>query len=108
MDIPLPLPTSCSGGEDMVLNDEVSDPIPDMFIAGRETAEITAPDEYTINIKYAAPAPLLAERLAMWINGGTGERLIVPAHYLKQFHPKVLRLQGLRDFRGEVRVVAQS
>ncbi len=72
---------------DMVLNNEMSDPVPDMFISGGETAEITAPDDYTIQVKFAETAPLLPERLAMWVNGGHGERMIVPAHYLKQFHP---------------------
>ncbi len=72
---------------DMVLNLEMSDPVPDMFIAGGETAKVEALDEYTLRISYAGPAPLLIERLAMWPNYGIGERLIAPAHYLKQFHP---------------------
>ncbi|NLV92126.1 MAG: ABC transporter substrate-binding protein [Firmicutes bacterium] len=73
--------------DDMVLNPEMSDPVPDMFIAGGEIAQFSTPDEYTIIVKYAAPAPLLPYRLAMWCKAGHGERLIVPAHYLKQFHP---------------------
>ncbi|NLV92127.1 MAG: ABC transporter substrate-binding protein [Firmicutes bacterium] len=73
--------------EDMVLNPEMSDQVPDYFIAGRRTAQIWAPDEWTINVKFAASAPLLPERMACWVNNGHGERLIVPAHYLKQFHP---------------------
>ena len=73
--------------EDMVLNPEMSDRVPDYFIAGRQVAEIWAPDEWTIKLKYVAPAPLLPDRLAMWVSNGHGERLIVPAHYLKQFHP---------------------
>jgi len=72
---------------DMVLNLEMSDPVPDIFIAGGETAKIEALDEYTLQITYAEPAPLLIERLCMWPNAGQGERLIVPAHYLRQFHP---------------------
>ncbi|NLK07687.1 MAG: ABC transporter substrate-binding protein [Firmicutes bacterium] len=72
---------------DMVLNLEMSDPVPDMFIAGGETASIEALDQYTLQVTYREPAPLLPERLAMWPNAGHGERLIVPSHYLKQFHP---------------------
>ncbi|NLK08916.1 MAG: ABC transporter substrate-binding protein [Firmicutes bacterium] len=72
---------------DMVLNLEMSDPVPDMFIAGGETALIEALDDYTFRVTYKEPAPLLIERLCMWPNAGHGERLIVPAHYLKQYHP---------------------
>ncbi len=73
--------------EDMVLNEEMSDPIPDMFVAGGQPAEIHAPDDFTIVIEYAGTEPLLLERMAMWPNAGIGERLIVPKHYLEQFHP---------------------
>ncbi|NLA57576.1 MAG: ABC transporter substrate-binding protein [Firmicutes bacterium] len=74
--------------EDMCNNPEMSDPIPDLFISGGQVAVFEALDDYTLRITYAAPAPLLPERLCMWPGGcGQGERLIVPAHYLKQFHP---------------------
>ncbi len=72
---------------DMVLHQGMSDPVPSMFIAGGTTAKITAPDSYTIKIDFAAPSPLLAESLAIWVNTGMGDRMIVPSHYLKQFHP---------------------
>ena len=41
---------------DMVLNLEMSDPVPDIFIAGGETAKIEALDEYTLQITGAEPA----------------------------------------------------
>src|SRR5690606_33546669 len=45
-------------------------------------------DDYTIQFRYAAPNPILDARLATWPNGHEqGARLIVPAHYMKQFHP---------------------
>ncbi len=73
--------------EDMALNREMSDPVPDMLAVAGQPAEITALDDFTIQIDFAAPSPLLPERLAMWINAGTGERYIVPRHYLEQYHP---------------------
>lgn len=73
--------------EDMVLNPEMSDPVPDMYTAAGQPAEISAPDDFTIVIQYAEPSPLLPERLAMWPNAGLGERQIAPKHYLTQFHP---------------------
>ena len=37
---------------------------------------------------FDAPAPLTADRLAMWVNGFIGPRWMAPMHYMKQFHPK--------------------
>ncbi|MFW6271148.1 MAG: ABC transporter substrate-binding protein [Bacillota bacterium] len=74
--------------EDMALDDECSDVVPDYFVSGGENVEMEKIDEYTLKLKYAAPAPLLPERLAMWANSSSGNRLIVPKHYLKQFHPE--------------------
>ena len=47
-------------------------------------------DDHTFMMTFDAPAPLTADRLAMWTNGsgGNGPTWIVPAHYAKQFHPK--------------------
>ncbi len=73
--------------EEMVLHEEHEDPVPDIFAVEGEPAEVTAVDDYTIEIEYAAPAPLLPERLAMWPNAGHGERMIAPKHYLTQYHP---------------------
>ncbi len=74
---------------DMALNPEVSDPVPDMFTDAGVPAEIQLLDDFTIEIQFSQPSPLLAENLAMWINFDveTGGRLVVPAHYLKQYHP---------------------
>ena len=49
---------------------------------------MTAPDELTIEMKFDAPAPLTADRLAMWVKRGVGPGWMEPKHYMKQFHPK--------------------
>ncbi len=43
---------------------------------------------WTVEMVFDAPAPLTADRLAMWVNAGIGPRWMAPKHYLQQFHPK--------------------
>jgi peptide/nickel transport system substrate-binding protein len=77
--------------EDMVLNEDHSDVPPDEARSGKGTlAEFTAPDETTLVMTFDAPAPLTADRLAMWVNGtiGNGPKWMAPRHYAEQFHPK--------------------
>jgi peptide/nickel transport system substrate-binding protein len=77
--------------EDMVLNEEHTDTPPDECKSGKGTvATLEAPDDYTLVMKFDAPAPLTADRLAMWVKGtvGNGPKWMAPAHYAKQFHPK--------------------
>jgi peptide/nickel transport system substrate-binding protein len=44
-------------------------------------------DDYTLQLKFDAPAPLTADRLAMWVNAGIGPRWMAPRHYMEQFNP---------------------
>ncbi len=87
---------------DMVLSLEMSDAVPDIFISGGETAKIVALDDYTLQITYKEAAPLLPERLCMWPNAGHGERMIVPAHYLKQFHPDYSDAENFEVFEEKM------
>jgi len=73
--------------EDMCLNEEHPDSPPDWAKSGGKLMELEKIDDYTLKFKFAAPAPLLADRLAMWPNGVIAEKVVVPKHYLKQFHP---------------------
>jgi peptide/nickel transport system substrate-binding protein len=62
---------------------------PDEARSGKGTVmTLEAPDDYTIVMKFDAPAPLTADRIAMWVNRGIGPRWHDPRHYLEQFHPK--------------------
>jgi peptide/nickel transport system substrate-binding protein len=75
--------------EDMVLNEEHSEVPPDEAKSGKGTLmEMTAPDDLTIVMSFDAPAPLTADRLAMWVKRGNGPGWMEPKHYMKQFHPK--------------------
>ncbi|MGI8916850.1 MAG: ABC transporter substrate-binding protein [Chloroflexota bacterium] len=62
---------------------------PDEARSGKGTLmKMTAPDDTTIVMAFDAPAPLTADRLAMWVNRGIGPIWMDPAHYLKPFHIK--------------------
>jgi len=52
--------------------------------------KIKADDEQNFTMTFDSPAPLTADRMAMWTNGygGNGPVWIVPAHYAKKWHPK--------------------
>ena len=78
--------------QDLVLNEEHPAVPPDEMRSGRNTlATVTAPDEFTLVMKFDAPAPLTADRLAMWTKSGKGDNgpiWMLPKHYVQQFHPK--------------------
>ncbi len=76
---------------DMVLNkDYTAEAVPpDEGKSGKGTlAQFKAVDANTLQIIFDAPSPLMADRMAMWVNAGNGPRWVAPKHYLKQFHPK--------------------
>src|SRR5690606_13552400 len=77
--------------EDMVLNEDNPAAPPDDVRSGRDTtATLEAPDDHTLVLRFDAPAPITAERLAAYVNGfgSVGPAWMAPKHYLKQFHPK--------------------
>jgi peptide/nickel transport system substrate-binding protein len=75
--------------EDMALNEEHSEVPPDEARSGTgKLMEMSAPDDTTIVMSFDAPAPLTADRLAMWVNRGNGPGWMEPRHYMEQFHPK--------------------
>ncbi|HEY8454361.1 MAG TPA: ABC transporter substrate-binding protein [Actinopolymorphaceae bacterium] len=78
--------------EDLVLNEDHPAVPPDEMRSGTGTlAQMSAPDDYTLVLHFDAPAPLTADRLAMWVKGGNGDVgpiWTLPRHYVEQFHPK--------------------
>ncbi len=78
--------------EDLVLNEEHPAVPPDEMRSGKNTlAKVTAPDDFTLVMTFDAPAPLTADRLAMWTKSGKGDNgpiWMLPKHYAKQFHRK--------------------
>jgi len=73
--------------EEMALNEEHSDVPPQFLKVSGKVAQLEKIDDYTIRFHFAGPQPVFDFNMAMWTNAGLGARFIVPAHYLKQFHP---------------------
>ncbi len=72
-------------------DDYIPESVPDEGKSGKGTiCKLKATDDLTFTMSFDAPAPLTADRLAMWTSGpgGNGPTWIVPAHYCKNFHPK--------------------
>jgi peptide/nickel transport system substrate-binding protein len=48
---------------------------------------LNAVDDYTFEMVFDAPAPLTADRVAMWTNMFIGPAWVMPRHYMEQFNP---------------------
>ena len=69
---------------DIVGNQEMTPSTPSWIRSGKQLANITAPDEVTVVIEFAAAKLFfLNEQAAM----GIANQMLVPKHYLEQFHP---------------------
>ncbi|MFC7621129.1 ABC transporter substrate-binding protein [Microlunatus sp. GCM10028923] len=77
---------------EFVIEQKMAQTPPDEARSGKGTlAKFTKVDDTTLKMTFDAPAPLTADRMAMWVNGNIGKNgpiWIMPFHYLKQFHPK--------------------
>ncbi len=77
---------------EFILEQKMAQTPPDEARSGKGTlAEFKKVDDSTLTMTFDAPAPLTADRMAMWVNGNIGKNgpiWIMPSHYLKQFHPK--------------------
>ena len=76
---------------DMAVDEDFPEGVPDEGKSGKRTiCKLAATDDLTFTMTFDAPAPLTADRLAMWTGGyhNAGPTWIVPSHYAKQFHPK--------------------
>jgi len=72
---------------DLVMNPSHSDVATEFYTSTGGPVQMVKVDDYTVLLKYPAPAPLTAKRLAMWVKDGIGPRWIAPKAYLMQFHP---------------------
>ncbi|MGB9752337.1 ABC transporter substrate-binding protein [Roseiflexus castenholzii] len=63
---------------------------------------LNAPDDYTFEMVFDAPAPLTADRLAMWVNMFIGPAWVIPRHYMEQFNP-VLNPDKYKDWEEHQR-----
>ena len=66
--------TSCSGGKTSSWTRQWPSRAPDEARSGKGTlAKLKAVDDVTLTMTFDAPAPLTADRMAMWVNGNIGE-----------------------------------
>jgi peptide/nickel transport system substrate-binding protein len=81
--------------EDIVLPGHDAQSPPDDCRSGTGSlVKMSAIDDTTMRMRFDAPAPLFADRLATYVNGGIGANgaiWVLPKHYCKQFHPKYNR-----------------
>lgn len=70
--------------DDVLLNKELTPTIPKWLTANGQVVKVEKLDDYTIRFKFAEPQGLFLQRLAM----ADGLGIILPKHYLKQFHIK--------------------
>ena len=86
--------------DDIVAGQYMAQTAPDEARSGKGTlAKFTAVDELTLKMTFDAPAPLTADRMAMWVNGSIGKNgpiWMMPSHYVKQFHPEVRQERARR------------
>src|SRR6478752_4071699 len=78
--------------DDSIAGQYMAQTAPDEARSGKGTlAKFKAVDDLTLTMTFDAPAPLTADRMAMWVNGNVGKNgpiWMMPSHYVKQFHPK--------------------
>ncbi|HEY9291871.1 MAG TPA: ABC transporter substrate-binding protein [Microlunatus sp.] len=84
--------------ENFILDEKMAQTPPDEARSGKGTlAKFDAVDDTTLKMTFDAPAPLTADRMAMWVNGNIGKNgpiWMMPSHYLKQFIPKYNKKVG--------------
>ncbi|GAA2760270.1 ABC transporter substrate-binding protein [Actinopolymorpha rutila] len=74
--------------KDMVLDERHPEVAPaELIAADHKVAELSAPDDLTVRIKFSTSAPLTAAYIANWVKNGNGPTWIVPKHYLVKYHP---------------------
>ncbi|KAF2959197.1 peptide ABC transporter substrate-binding protein [Thermotoga sp. 38H-to] len=87
--------------EDVLLNEELVPTFPRDLMAGGKPMKLEIIDDYTYRIIFEEPYPLFkylyASRKGSWGTRG----IMLPAHYLKQFHPKYVPLEELQKMAKE-------
>ena len=76
--------------EDVASNTEINPVFPAWLTAGGEPVKVTKVDDYTVTFKFAKPYGVFIEFLCF-----LGDSIIMPKHYLKQFHPKYAKAEDL-------------
>ena len=81
--------------EDIILNKELTPTPPTWLITGGEIAKFKKIDDYTIEMNFSQPYPLILYELA------ANKNPYAPKHYLKQFHLKYTAKEKLEAMTKE-------
>jgi len=82
--------------EDWLCNKEITPIFPSWLKVGGEPVEVSAPDPHTVVYRFSLPYGIFLEALAF-----RGYSVVLPKHYLKQFHPRYVD-------KGEVERMAEE
>ncbi|HPO82922.1 MAG TPA: ABC transporter substrate-binding protein, partial [bacterium] len=80
--------------KDILLNKELTPVPPTYFTSEGEVVKVEKIDDYTVRFSFKKPAGLFLPNLA---TAGAGTAMIVPSHYLKQFHPNYVAKDKLDE-----------
>ncbi len=87
--------------QDIELNKQLSSAPHSEWVLGEKPMTLEKVDDYTIRLKFAAPAGMIQQFLAFhgnqWPLAFERFGFFAPAHYLKQFHPKYN--SSLKDYK---------
>ncbi len=83
--------------EDILLNEDLTPTLPKWLTTDEQPVEVEKVDDYAVRFKFTQPNGLFLQRLA----GIDGLGMIVPKHYMKQFHPKYTPEEKLEEMVKE-------
>ena len=72
--------------EDVLQNKDLTPVLPKAWCPGGKLMEMKKIDDYTVQLNFAKPYPMIIKGLAHW--GGGVTSFFLPAHYLKKYHIK--------------------
>ncbi len=82
--------------EKIAMNEEISPSVQSHFVAGGEVVEVEKLDTYTVRFNFAVPHPLFVNYLSRF-----GHRIVVPAHFLQNYHPDFVAMEELEAKTAE-------
>ncbi len=85
--------------EDVLSNDELNPIKFRLWCPGGELMKMKKIDDYTIQLDFAVPAPVIIFPLAHW--WGTDGGFYLPKHWLEQFHPRYTPMEKLEKLAKE-------
>ncbi len=85
--------------EDIILDDELVPVKPSVWSPGGELMKMEKIDDYTVQMRFAAPHPFATTYLAH--SFGWAGAFFLPKHYLKQFHPRYVPTEKLEEMVKE-------